>query len=83
MDIDSVGFGTKETQSIIYESTKTFKYVEMSDNKAYWLEKNKVYYTDINRGFFDPEKGKLLKTKDVSEEEVKKIVFIFNSLKKG
>jgi hypothetical protein len=83
INIKDISFDKKETQSFMYESTKTFKYVEMPDKKAYWLEKNKVYYTDINSGFFDPEKGKLLKTKDLSEEEVNKIVFIFNSLKKG
>jgi len=71
------------TQASIYDSSKIFKYVELSDNKAYWLDKNKVYYTDIKNGYFDPANGKLMQTKDLSEEEVGKVVFIFNSLKKG
>ena len=44
--LPELGFVNKylNTQSFIHEDTKTFKYVEMSDQKAYWMNKNKIYY---------------------------------------
>jgi hypothetical protein len=71
------------TQSMGHEDNKAIKYIELSDKKAYWIEKNKVYYTDMSNGHFDPSGGKLLETNDISEEQVSKILFIVNSLKRG
>lgn len=70
----------KARQSYDYDDTKAFRYVELLD-KAYWIERNKIYYTDISGGRFDPDKKVLVKTKNLPEEEVRKLLFIISSLK--
>jgi hypothetical protein len=71
------------TQSFIHEDTKTFKYVEMSDQKAYWMNKNKIYYAEVKDGRFNPAKGIPTEMKNLSEKQVNKMLYIFNSLKNG
>lgn len=73
----------KYTQALSYENSKTFKYIEMPDNKAYWLDKNKIYYADIKGGRFNPAEGKASEMKNLSEKQVSKMLFIYNSLKNG
>jgi hypothetical protein len=77
-------FLNRPTQAQSYEDNRSFKFIEMSDNKAYWLDKNKIYYADIkDDGRFDPLEGKPSKMKDLSEKEIVKMLFIYNSLKNG
>jgi len=71
------------TQSLEYEYTKTLKYIEMSDQKAYWIDKNKIYYADISNGMFDPAEGKLTEMSNLSEKQVNKVLYIYNTLKNG
>lgn len=71
------------TQSLSYEDNKTFKYIELSDHKAYWMDRNKIYYAEVSGGRFDPIKRKLLKTSNLSKEEVSKVLFIYSSLQNG
>jgi hypothetical protein len=71
------------SQAIIYEQDKTFDYIEMPDKKAYWLDKNKIYYAEVIDGKFDPGNKKLTEMKNLSEEEVSKLLYIYNSLKSG
>lgn len=71
------------SQALSYENNKTFKYIEMPDNKVYWLDKNNIYYADIKGGRFNPDEGKLTEMKNLSEKQVNKVLFIYNSLKNG
>ena len=73
----------KDTQALVYEDTKTFRYIEMSDHKAYWIDKNKIYYADVEDGRFNPAKGRPTEMKNLSERQVNKVLYIFNSLKNG
>jgi hypothetical protein len=83
--LPELGFTNKylNTQSFIHEDTKTFKYVEMSDQKAYWMNKNKIYYAEVKDGRFNPAKGRPTEMKNLSEKQVNKMLYIFNSLKNG
>lgn len=71
------------SQALSYEDNKTFKYIEMPDNKVYWLDKNNIYCADIKGGRFNPAEGKLTEMKNLSEKQVNKVLFIYNSLKNG
>lgn len=74
----------RPTQAQSYDRTRAFKFIEMPDNKAYWLDKNKIYYADIkDDGRFNPKEGKLTEMKNLSEKQVTKVLFIYNSLKNG
>jgi hypothetical protein len=56
----------------------------MPDNKAYWLDRNKIYYAEIkDDGRFDPMEGKPSEMKNLSEKQLVKMLFIYNSLKNG
>jgi hypothetical protein len=83
--LPELGFVNKylNTQSFIHEDTKTFRYVEMSDQKAYWINKNKIYYAEVKDGRFNPATGKPTEMKNLSEKQVNKMLYIFNSLKNG
>lgn len=77
-------FLNRPTQAQSYDNNRSFKFIEMADNKAYWLDRNKIYYADIkDDGRFDPLEGKPSKMKDLSKKEVVKMLFIYNSLKNG
>jgi hypothetical protein len=67
----------------MHEDNKTFRYVEMSDQKAYWMDKNKIYYAEVKDGRFNPATGKPTEMKNLSEKQVNKMLYIFNSLKNG
>lgn len=71
------------TQALSYEDNKSFKYIEMPDEKAYWINKNNIYYADIKDGRFNPAEGQLSEMKNLSEKQVNKMLFIYNSLKNG
>jgi hypothetical protein len=73
----------KYTQAVRYEEDREFNYIEMPDNKAYWIDKNKIYYADVIDGRFDPSSKKLTEMNNLSEEEVSKLLYIYNSLKNG
>jgi hypothetical protein len=83
--LPELGFVNKylNTQSFIHEDTKTFRYVEMSDQKAYWINKNNIYYAEVKDGRFNPATGKPTEMKNLSEKQVNKMLYIFNSLKNG
>lgn len=75
-------FNYKFTQMDSYESNKSFKYIEMPDKKVYWLDRNNIYYADIGKdGNFKMEDGKRTNMKDLSEQEVTRVLFIYNNLK--
>lgn len=73
----------KDTQAKGYEDSKVFNYIQMSDNKAYWMDKNRIYCADIKNGRFNPAEGKLIEMKNLSEKQINKTLYIFNSLKNG
>jgi hypothetical protein len=68
------------TQAQEYEDTRAFRYVELLD-KAYWIEKNKIYVTGISGKRFDPTKKIAVETKNLSEERLRQLLFIISSLK--
>lgn len=70
-----------ESQAQVYESSKMLNYIEMPDNKVYWIDRNIVYYADSKNGRFDPTQGKLLKTKNIPAKEVDKVLYIINTLR--
>jgi hypothetical protein len=77
-------FLNRPTQAQSYDSNRSFKFIEMPDNKAYWLDRNKIYYADIkDDGRFNPGEGKLSEMKNLSEKQLVKMLFIYNSLKNG
>jgi hypothetical protein len=74
----------RPTQSQSYDRTRAFRFIEMPDNRAYWLDKNKIYYADIkDDGRFNPKEGKPTEMKNLSKKQVTKVLFIYNSLKNG
>jgi hypothetical protein len=77
-------FLNRETQAQSYDRNRSFKFIEMPDNKAYWIDRNKIYYADINDdGRFNPNEGQLSEMKNLSEKQLVKMLFIYNSLKNG
>jgi hypothetical protein len=77
-------FLNKPTQAQSYDDNRSFKFIEMPDNKAYWLDRNKIYYAEIkDDGRFDPMEGKPSEMKNLSEKQLVKMLFIYNSLKNG
>lgn len=71
-----------DTQSFSYEDSKSLKYVQMPDDKVYWLDKNRIYYANLGvDGKFDPDSGKLAAMKNLPEKEVAKVLYIYNTLK--
>ena len=73
----------KDTQAFLYEDTRTFKYIEMSDHRAYWMDRNKIYYAEIKDGRFNPATGKPTEMNNLSEKQVNKMLYILNTLKNG
>lgn len=73
----------RDTQAFMYEDTRTLKYIEMSDNNAYWISRNKIYYAEIKDGKFNPEAGKPTEMNNLSEKQVNKMLYILNTLKNG
>jgi hypothetical protein len=73
----------RDTQAFVYEDTRTFRYIEMSDHKAYWMDKNKIYYAEIKDGRFNPATGKPTEMSNLSEKQVNKMLYILNTLKNG
>jgi hypothetical protein len=77
-------FLNRPTQAQSYDDNRSFKFIEMPDKKAYWLDRNKIYYADIkDDGRFDPTEGKPSEMKNLSEKQLVKMLFIYNSLKNG
>lgn len=77
-------FLNKLTQAQNYDVNRGFRFIEMPDNKAYWIDRNKIYYADIkDDGRFNPKEGKLSKMENLSEKQLVKMLFIYNSLKNG
>lgn len=77
-------FLNKLTQAQNYDNNRGFRFIEMPDNKAYWIDRNKIYYADIkDDGRFNPKEGKLSEMKNLSEKQLVKMLFIYNSLKNG
>jgi len=73
----------KNTQAYLYEDTRTFRYIEMSDHRAYWIDRNKIYYAEIKDGRFNPASGKPTEMNNLSEKQVNKMLYILNTLKNG
>ena len=77
-------FLNKPTQAQNYDDHRSFKFIEMPDKKAYWLDRDKIYYAEIkDDGRFNPLEGKLSEMKNLSEKQLVKMLFIYNSLKNG
>jgi hypothetical protein len=75
--------GQKDTQSLIYEYDREFRYIEMPDHKAYWIDKNKIYYAEVTDGRFNPDNAMLTEMENLSEKRVGEVLYIYNSLKNG
>jgi hypothetical protein len=75
--------GQKDTQSLIYEYDREFRYIEMPDHKAYWIDKNKIYYAEVTDGRFNPDNAMLTEMENLSEQRVSEVLYIYNSLKNG
>jgi len=77
-------FLNKPTQAQNYDDHRSFKFIEMPDKKAYWLDRDKIYYAEIkDDGRFNPLEGKPSEMKNLSEKQLVKMLFIYNSLKNG
>jgi hypothetical protein len=77
-------FLNRPTQAQSYDDNRSFKFIQMPDKKAYWLDRDKIYYAEIkDDGRFDPKEGKPSEMKNLSEKQVVKMLFIYNSLKNG
>lgn len=77
-------FLNKPTQAQTYDDNRSFKFIEMPDKKAYWLDRDKIYYAEIkDDGRFNPLEGKPSEMKNLSERQLVKMLFIYNSLKNG
>jgi hypothetical protein len=73
----------KDTQSFRYEHDREFDYIEMPDHKAYWIDKNKIYYAEVTDGRFNPDNATLADMENLSEQRVSEVLYIYNSLKNG
>jgi hypothetical protein len=77
-------FLNRPTQAQTYDDNRSFKFIEMPDKKAYWLDRDKIYYAEIkDDGRFNPLEGKPSEMKNLSEKQLVKMLFIYNSLKNG
>jgi hypothetical protein len=72
-----------DSQALRYEYDREFRYIEMPDHKAYWIDKNKIYYAEVTDGRFNPDNAKLAEMENLSEQRVNEVLYIYNSLKNG
>jgi hypothetical protein len=72
-----------DSQALRYEYDREFRYIEMPDHKAYWIDKNKIYYAEVTDGRFNPDNAKLADMENLSEQRVSEVLYIYNSLKNG
>ena len=74
----------RKTQAQSYDFHKPLNYIEMPDQKIYWLNANNIYYAEAGSdGRFNLSEGKRSQMNNLSEKEVVKMLFIYNSLKNG
>jgi len=77
----------KKTQVKVSQSRKHIEKnmlkVIMVDGKAYWVIDNVFYVSDTLDGDPDTETAKPVDTSDMSKQEVEKMLFILDSLKRG
>jgi hypothetical protein len=79
----SGAFDERETQSRIHSESKPIRFVQTHDNRVYWLVDDVVYMTNVINDSFDPEKGEPIDTKNLSKEEVDKLLAILDALQNG
>ena len=72
-----------KTQSRIYSSKQSIRVIQTPDNKAYWLDHNTFYCAEVVDGQFDPTRGIPVDTSDMSQKQVKELMFILDNLHKG
>jgi hypothetical protein len=72
-----------DSQSLRYEYDREFNYIEMPDHKAYWIDKNRIYYAEVTDGRFNPDNAMLAEMENLSEKRVGEVLYIYNSLKNG
>jgi hypothetical protein len=72
-----------DSQSFRYEYDREFRYIEMPDHKAYWIDKNRIYYAEVTDGRFNPDNAMLAEMENLSEKRVGEVLYIYNSLKNG
>jgi 5-bromo-4-chloroindolyl phosphate hydrolysis protein len=72
-----------KSQSKIYSSRQSVRVIQTPDNKAYWIEKNIFYCAEIVDGQFDPTMGTPVDTSNMSQKQVKELMFILDNLHKG
>jgi hypothetical protein len=72
-----------DSQALRYEYDREFRYIEMPDHKAYWIDKNKIYYAEVTDGRFNPDNAMLAEMKNLSEQRISEVLYIYNSLKNG
>jgi hypothetical protein len=76
-------FLNRPTQAQSYDDNRSFKFIQMPDKKAYWLDRDKIYYAEIKDGRFNPATGKPTEMSNLSEKQVNKMLYILNTLKNG
>ena len=70
---------TQATAHFDSNSTRVLLY----ENLAYWIDNNKVYKAEVIDGQIDEENKILIDTMNMSDVELKKIIFVVETLTKG
>lgn len=72
----------KETQATkFFDSRHTT--VAIAENKAYWIENNALFFTEVIDGDFEKEDAKRVDTMGMSDVELNKIIYIVEQLSEG
>lgn len=72
------------TQSQLHNGEKTkVRFVQTPDDKIFWIEDNKLFWTEIGFDGFDITNRKPAKTQDLTEEEMENLLIILNILQNG
>lgn len=72
-----------KTQSRIYSSRQSVRVIQTPDNKAYWVDHNTFYCAEVVDGQFDPTRGTPVDTSELSQKQIKELMFILDNLNKG
>ncbi len=72
-----------KTQSRIYSSRQSVRVIQTPDNKAYWVDHNTFNCAEVVDGQFDPTRGTPVDTSEMSQKQVKELMFILDNLNKG
>lgn len=73
----------KTSQSKKREDDKTLKVLFTDENKAYWINNNIFYVSEIINGIPDFENAQQINTENMSKTELDKMLFILDNLRRG